>query len=408
MRRFIGLLLLVAMIGLTHVLAQELESQTSDSAGINQIDVSKEVKEGTRGFVYTVIAEIPSERFSGLSFHVSSSKDDQWRLAEQGEGELQYGYFEYQGRQSYINTRLGRQQLTYSTLYNRLDGINISSYINKSFAATFYAGSPAYDANEIAVEERATIGGYLLFAQDKRQLTIAYQKINAKDDNQEATALGFRMPLPLNLKFSGHTNFTKGVTLERTHSYRLDFGSALLKPLSAMFQIENLAPVLALTSGKDDIDSYLGTIVSLQPREKVSLELIARGYELFAGEDDARRYYYSTQVSFKSGSANDVGAETGAMVSTIGSEQYVLLRVFYNQQKLDDVPVIDFINTDITYKDYTQPSSNDDKAVSLSFGCGKRLLGNALLVKLSGNYSQVPDADNILEGGIRFDYHFQN
>ncbi len=408
MRRFLGLLLLVAMIGPPHVLAQELESQLSDQSGTNQIDVSKAVNEGTGESVYSVIAEVPSERFSGLSFHVSSSRDEQWSFSEPGEGELKYGFFEYQGLQSSFKTRIGRQELTRSTLYNRLDGININTHINQAFDATFFAGSPAYDSNEIDVAERATVGGYLIYAKNNRQLAIAYQKINAKADEQEAAELGFRAPLPFQLKLSGQNNFNKESSPQRTYNYRLDFAASWLTPLASRLQINKFAPSLALTAGRDDIDSYIGTILSFQPKEKVTVELNARGYDLLAGEDAAEMYYYSTQVSLKSCPENDIGAETGAMLGATDGEQYLLLRLFYNWQDLDYVPMIDFINTDITYKNYMQPASDDDKAISLSLDCGKRLLGETLLVKLSGNYSQAPDEDSILEGGIRFDYHFQN
>lgn len=409
MRRFL-VLLIAALIVPGIVPAANPEN--IDSSPTHKIDVSKAVDTGTGESIYKITAEMPSSSISGLSFHVSSNADNRWSLSRETEGELKYGYFEYQGRQSDITTRIGRQQITNSLLYSDLDGIAVHSQFDSTLDASLFAGSPALQTDEITPTEGTTYGAYILYRKSRYHFRLTYQNIHYSAARQQAAGLTFRSELPFKLNLSGRNQYIEDTTPQNTYYYRLGLGQLWIKPLVSLLLSNTYAPEVALIAGKDDEDSFLGASLSFNSLPSVTIEFNAKGYDLVGAAETANSYYYSTNIKWHRPSTRPskcyIGGETGIMVSDSEAEEYYLVRLYSGWENTGDVPFIDSFNTALTYKEYEQLSSDEDKEILLSFGCAKKLLDDNFSIKLKGLISQAPDEEDNLQGGISFDYHFAN
>ena len=220
--------------------------------------------------------------------------------------------------------------------------------------------------------------------------------------------------LPANMSFYGYSAYNTETDgwAEQNFELRIPVGRVLFKPTFQHFAYQDffgtganaVGPFRVLANTDETLTAYgLDAIWSVN--DEWTLTGKAKFFD-YDQKDDAQTY--SAQLAWH-GDKSQYGGEIGRTVAdkTAGND-YTLMRLFGYCEAMAGRTPLDFVSADVLWAYYDEAIYGKDSSLFLSLGTGKHFLGDALTVKLSGDYSRDPYYDNDLRGMLTIAYVFDH
>jgi len=422
---FCGLLTLLLLLpSVSFALSSNIELEAIQRSF--ERDVSSQSERVLPGYGFLKL-ELKDITASGISFHgyawgrydITDSK----YFDNQAEGELVYGYLEYRKKFSTLRARLGRMHVFEGVANETVDGLWAAGSVTPKISLSGYAGQPVGLSSTNGRGGDLILGGRAAFhGSDKYDVGVSVKFSNNDGDAADRLiGVDLSWALPKDMTLYGISKFNTDASSFAEHSWELNIPVAefTLKPFLQYY----------------DYDSYFGTGDSgLYPgvgdKARLPFRNLAKSGESIAilGLDSfwrksetwnlgAKLKYYtydqnnnsqylSAVVNYIGEQHTQTGCELGYMNGEAANNNYLLLRLYTYQDQLPEKFLVDFISSDLVYALYDQMIYNKDSSLFLSLGAGKHFFGDALDLKLSGDYSVDPFYTSDLRATLSATYYF--
>lgn len=417
---FIALVLLLAVLPATTVGAQ-VHFQSDTILQLSQRDTSTE-KDATvlPGYEYLQFDAGALDDY-GLSFHLYGwGRTD---LADSGyyddatEGKLFYGYLEYRQPVNRFSVRLGRQYVFEGVANEAVDGLRLSSDLGDYLSLSLYGGQPVALDEEQGRSGDSIYGGRLSHHFGKQyELGLSYKAIaNDSDIAEKMVGVDLYASLPANMSFYGYSAYNSETNgwAEQNYELRIPIASVQLKPYFQHFAFQDffgtganaISPFRILAQTGEALTAY-GLDALWQVNSSWTLGGKSKFFD-YDQKDSAATY--SVQLAWQGENKTQYGAEIGrTMADKMAGNDYTLVRLFGYSDAMAGNTWLDFVSGDVLMAYYDKAIYAEDRSLFVSLGTGKRFLGDALSVKISGNYSQDPYYDNDLRGMLTIAYVYDH
>ncbi|MDW7711852.1 MAG: hypothetical protein SCH98_15415 [Deferrisomatales bacterium] len=350
----------------------------------------------------------------GLSVHLYGwgryDLADSDYFSDRSQGELLYGYLQYTRHEANFAARLGRLYVFEGVANESIDGLTLRGDIGPGFTLSAYGGLPvALETVDGRSGDRIWGGrlnhrwGYWY------DVGLSYKRVDNDGDRQEQV-LGVdssvTLPWPILLSGFSARNLETDQWQEHAYDARINLGQFVLRPAFERFVYGAYFDTGANTGGpfrflKDSNErvTVIGADVTWYPKDGIELQLKGKSYDYRERDDDA--WYFAALAALRVQRNAQVGAEVGIMDGDTDDTRYSLWRAwFYCDQR----PT--FYSGDVVYVRYDADILGEDRSLFASLGAGRRFLGDALEVKLSGDYSADPYFDRDVRGMLAVKYLF--
>jgi len=423
MKKCLGCLFWLGLLGVlsvpTQILAAELTFRSDTILrGFERDTATKSDAAVVPLYEYLQIdAETPNE--PGLAFHLYGW--GRWDMADNGyytddtAGELLYGYLEYTHAQARFNARFGRQSIFEGVANEVVDGLRLSSDLGRYFSVSLYGGQPAALAEENGRDGDSIFGGRLAnHLAGWYDLGLSYKKIRSdSDDAEEMTGVDLSLYLPAGINLYGFSAYNNVTGDWGEHSYELRFtlGPLTVRPFYQQFNYEdyfgtgaNSANPFRFLAGTGEELTVVGGDLLLSVGDAWNLVGKVKHYDYEVLDDTSQ--FYSIQSTWSGEGHSQVGGELGYMKGDVAQNDYYLVRLFTYWDQVSEACPLDFVSGDLVYVGYDQKIYDEDSSLFISLGLGKKFLDDALVLKVSGDYSVDPYFDNDLRGMLTASYRF--
>ncbi len=355
----------------------------------------------------------------GVSFHLygwgRADLADSEYFEDQTAGELLYGYVEYRRDANQYGLRLGRQHVFEGVANETVDGLRLSGNLGDYFSLSVYGGQPVGLNSVQGSDGDSIVGGRLAHHNGSHyDIGVSYKASeNDGETAEEMLGVDLAVSLPEDIRLSGFSNYNQESEgwAEQSWELRVPLGRFTLKPYYQQFSYEDY-----FATGANAVSVF-------QDRAASGEELTAYGLDAlwqydqnwtFSGKVKQHDYdqadsaqTYSVLAAWQGEEVTQYGAEIGrtAAGDTAGNE-YTLVRVYVYSEKTGGRLGMAFLSADVLLAQYDEEIFGVDSSLFISLGGGKRFMGDALLVKLSGDYSQDPYFDEDLRGTLTVSYNY--
>jgi hypothetical protein len=355
----------------------------------------------------------------GLSFHLygwgRADLADSEYFEDQTGGELLYGYLEYRREANQYGIRLGRQHVFEGVANETVDGLRLSGNLGDYFSLSVYGGQPVGLNSVQGSDGDSIFGGRLAHRNgSKYEIGVSYKASENDDETaEEMMGVDLALSLPENIRLSGYSSYNQESEgwAEQSWELRVPLGSVTFKPYYQQFSYEDyfstganaVNPFLLLAQSAEELTAYgLDALWQYDRNWTFGGKLKQHEYDQ---ADSAQTY--SVLAAWQGGDLSQYGAEIGRTAGgdTAGNE-YNLVRVYGYSEKMGGRIGVDFISADMLMAAYDEEIYGKDSSLFVSLGAGRRYMGDALAVKLSGDYSQDPYFDEDLRGTLTVSYNF--
>lgn len=365
------------------------------------------------GYEYLQL-DVREERVPGLSFHLYGwgrvDFADSGRFDDTTEGELIYGYVEYLSPDGPIRFRAGRTYVFEGVANESVDGIAVAADITPAVAVSAYAGQPVTLIKEDGRGGDAIAGGRLSWRRrGYHEAGLSYKHLtNDGTRAEERIGADLYLTLPGRISLLGASTYNLVEKEWGEHSYeaRWHSGPFEVRPFYQRFRLDGLFSegdnsatpfrVLSRVGGTTEI---LGTEAYWYPGEAVELGVRLKHYDYSTRFDDA--WYLSALATYKWRIFSQVGAELGRMAGDEEFNRFSLVRgyVYYTFPR-------SFLTGDILYTRYDEAIFDEQDALFLSVGGGRKFFRDALNLKLSLSYSDDPLVERDYRTTVVAEYAF--
>ena len=165
----------------------------------------------------------------GLSFHMYGwgryDFNDSDYFEDNPDGELLYGYLEYNRPDYGLNFTLGRQHVMAGIINNSIDGLGVKSALTPYFKFALYGGSPVGLSSEDGRSGDSIWGGRVAgHKAAEYEIGLSYKKKNSDgDDDEEMAGFDLFAALPFNINFFGFSSYNLDTRGWGEHSYDIRF-----------------------------------------------------------------------------------------------------------------------------------------------------------------------------------------
>ncbi len=321
---------------------------------------------------------------------------------DETEAELLYAFADYRPKGRDYMVRIGRQYVFEGVANENVDGISGSVDINPYLSLSGYTGFPAaLDATDGRSGDWLAGGRLSLHKTGKHDLGLSYKYVLSDGDRDEELAgVDLSLSLPGRVTLMGYS--TRNLVADRwaEHFYELRFGLGRFefRPFFQQYQLDgfflnkdNSSGPFRVISTLDSETRVVGTEAFWYPSEDYEFAVKYKDYDYQERFDSAR--YYSGVFTYKWDILSHFGLEGGRMEGDQADLRYKMGRAFVY---LNLPP--GFITGDFMYVDYDEPIFNEDRSVFASLGFGRRMLHDALDLRLSFDYSSDPNFDDDYRG----------
>jgi len=356
---------------------------------------------------------------AGLSFHLygwgrydfnhSGSYDDN------PDGELIYGYLEYNQPDYSLNLKVGRQHLMTGIINNSIDGIGIQSALTPYFKFSVFGGSPVGLSSEPGRSADSIYGGRVAGHRGADyEIGFSYKKKNSDGEKDEELA-GFDLfaELPLNINFFGFSSYnldTRGWG-QHLYEFRFDIADFGFRPSYQRYRYEdffntqdNSANPFRFLADTGEILSVVGSDVVWHRFSQVDIGAKFNYYD-YDLRDDAALYVEANANWYLNG-LTQVGGQLGRMNGDTDDTRYMLSRAFFYWNMPANLSRLGFVTGDVMYVYYDKNRYGHDSSLWLSLGGGWRFLDDAMQIKLSGDWSNDPYFQSDLRGLLKIEYNY--
>jgi len=354
----------------------------------------------------------------GLSFHLygwgRADIADSEFFEDQTAGELLYGYVEYRRAANQYGLRLGRQHVFEGVANETIDGLRLNGNLGDYFALSVYGGQPVGLVSEQGRSGDSIIGGRLAHHRgSKYEIGLSYKASeNDGETAEEMLGVDLALSLPSDLRLSGYSTYnqeSEGLA-EQSWELRVPLGRLTLKPYYQQFSYEDY-----FTTGANAVNPFLLLAQSTEELTAYGLDALYQynASWTFGGKLKQNDYKdldasqaYSLLAAWQGKGGTQYGAEVGQTAGDTAENNYTLVRVYGYSEATGGRLGMDFLSGDVVLAQYEEEIYGKDSSLFASFGGGKRFMGDALSVKLSGDYSKDPYFDEDVRGTLTVSYNF--
>jgi hypothetical protein len=332
------------------------------------------------------------------------------------DGELLYGYLEYQTARKRSTFRLGRQSVYTGVGTETIDGLRFSSNLGNLFSISLHGGQPVGYAETSGRSGDLAIGGRLGHHKEKYDIGISYQLI--RDDSvtvEDLLATDLYFALPAGMSFNGYISLNLDTNALGEQNYALNFN---LLDTSFKTFLENFSyddyfsdaiaapqPFLTLASSGESLTRYgINAIHSLNSDWELGGKLTGYSYDI----NNEKSFYAAALLNWKGDGLQQIGGEIGYLDAKNINDDELLLRLYVYWDQLPKATMLSFISGDIVYASYGQSLFGETSSFFTSLGGGKRFLEDRLQLKFSADYSSDPFFDSDLRGMLSLTYRYSN
>lgn len=331
------------------------------------------------------------------------------------DGELIYGYLEYNRPDYNFNLKLGRQHLMTGVINNSIDGIGIQSALTPYFKLSVFGGSPVG-----LTSEPGRSGDYIYGSRvaghsgSQFEIGLSYKKkYSNSEKDEEIAGIDFFAALPFKINFIGSSSYNLDTQGWGAHAYelRFDISDFHFRPFFERYRYEdyfntkdNSANPFRFLAGTDEILSVVGSEVIWRRFSRVDLGAKANFYDYDKREDPA--LYAEGNVNWYVNEQTQIGGQLGRMNGDTNATRYLMTRAFVYWNMPANPVRLGFITGDTMYVLYDENMYGHDSSLWISLGGGWRFLDDALQVKLSGDWSNDPYFESDLRGQIKIEYRY--
>ena len=353
----------------------------------------------------------------GFSLHMSGwgryDFNDSNYFEDNPDGELLYGYLEYNRPDYGINFTLGRQHVMAGIINNSIDGLGVKSALTPYFKFAFYGGSPVGLSSEDGRSGDSIWGGRVAgHKAGEYEIGLSYKKKKSDgDDNEEMAGFDLFAELPYSINFLGFSSYNLDTKGWGEHSYelRFDIFDFNFRPFYQRFRYEdffntkdNSANPFRFLADTGEILSSLGSDIIWQRFNQVDLGAKLNLYDYDRRDDKA--FYFEGNANWNINGRTQIGGKLGRMNGDTDETRYLLTRAFFYWNMPSILSRLGFITGDAMYVHYDEETFGQNYSLWLSLGSGMRFFDDALEVKLSGDWSNDPFFDSDLRGLLKIQY----
>lgn len=355
----------------------------------------------------------------GLSFHSYGwgryDFNDSGIYQDNPDGDLLYGYLEYNRPDYGLNLKLGRQQIMTGVINNSVDGIGMQSALTPYFKFAAFGGSPVGLSSEPGRSGDAIYGGRAAgHIGGQYEIGLSYKKkYSHGEKDEEIAGVDFFAALPFKINFIGSSSYNLDTQGWGSHSYELQFDISdfYLRPFYERYRYadyfntnDNSANPFRFLAGTDETLSILGSEVTWHRFSRVDLGAKANFYDYDKREDPA--IYVEGSASWYVNDQTQFGGQLGRMNGDSAKTRYFITRAFCYWNMPSNLVRLGFITGDVMYVYYDENMYGHDSSLWISLGGGWRFLDDALQIKLSGDWSNDPYFESDLRGQLKIEYNY--
>jgi hypothetical protein len=356
---------------------------------------------------------------AGLSFHMYGwgryDFNDSEFFEDNPDGELLYGYLEYNRPDLGLNFTLGRQHVMTGIINNSIDGLGLKSALTPYFKFALYGGAPGELSSEDGRSGDSIWGGRVAgHKAAEYEIGLSYKNKNSDgDDDEEMVGIDFFADLPLNVNFFGLSSYNLDTKGWGEHSYevRFDISDFYFRPFYQRFRYEdffntndNSANPFRFLAETGEILSSVGSDFTWQPINQVALGAKLSLYDYDLRDDNA--FYFEGNANWNLNGLTQIGGQLGRMNGDTDETRYILTRAFFYWNMPSILSRLGFITGDVIYVHYDEKVFDRDYSLWFSLGSGMRFLDDALEIKLSGDWSRDPFFDSDIRGLLKIQYTY--
>jgi hypothetical protein len=321
---------------------------------------------------------------------------------EDGDGELLYGYLEYDRPYGSFSARLGRQRINAGITDETVDGLDLAYNLGRYLTLSAFGGLPAayYEDNGSGGDH--IYGGRLAHHLGAAyQIGLAYQKI--VDDRQaiaETAGVDLTADLSRYISVSGLSAYNVDTRRWREHRYEGDLRLGVLRlgPRYHQFNFEDYfsdgpeaGSLFRFLGEADETLTLYGGDAEVALGARLVLGAKATQYHYDLREEDA--LYTAGLITFGRHSAFEMGVEAGQMRGDSDDNRYRLYRGYLYWEVGEAVLREVFVSADAQLVDYENEIYGESQAQFYQLGIGGHLLPDLLTLKISVSYAQDPYYD---------------
>ncbi len=356
----------------------------------------------------------------GISLHVYGwgryDINDSSFYTDNPDGELLYGYLEYNSPEHGLNLTLGRQHVMAGIINNSIDGLGIKSALTSYFKFALYGGSPVELSSEKGREGDSFWGGRIAGHRGADyEIGLSYKNKRSDGNNdEEIAAVDLFAELPFNINLLGFSSYNMDTRGWGEHSYelRFDISDFYFRPFYQRFRYEdffntkdNSANPFRFLAQSGEILSTLGSDFIWQRFAQIDLGAKVNYYDYDRRDETA--LYFEGNASWHLNGLTQIGGQFGRMNGDTAETRYLLTRAFFYWNIPSELLArLGFITGDVIYVHYDEQIFGKDHSLWLSLGGGWRFFNDALEVKLSGDWSNDPFFDSDIRGLLKIQYEY--
>ena len=330
------------------------------------------------------------------------------------EGYLFDGYVQYADPDHGLDAKLGRQHIFAGIVNESVDGLGFKTRAGAYASVLAYGGYPVGYEDQNGRKGDSIFGGRLAFGRFfPGEAGVSYKSL--RDDNMvidHAVGADFSLFLSDRVAFTGLSSWNLETEAWGEHSYtaELFFSQVSLKARYQRFRFEDYfygashSQAFDFLQDTDENLTIVGGDAVWQQFHGFDAGLKLNHYTYDVRQETSR---YAGLVFNRYGQGStSVGGEVGMMDGEAPENNYYLGRVYFYW----DAPVQGmeawFVDGEFMYVGYEEEIYGKDSSLFSSVGCGRTIMGDALKIKISGDYSSDPyhDADIRFMSVLQYDY----
>ena len=356
---------------------------------------------------------------TGLSLHLHgwlrTDGGDGGYYEEDTDGELLYGYVQFQPESGTFDVKVGRQHPFSGIVNDSIDGLGLRASFNPHMTIELFGGVPTALEEENGRSGDTLLGGRsAVFLGRLSEIGLSYKRITDDGETIENTAgLDSSLGLSSFLTIHGISSWNMETEKWREHTYEaaLALDPFLLKPVYQFYGFEDyfteentgLQPFRFLQETEEKL-VVMGADGLWQRHPGFEVGIRFKQYEYDLRDETSR--YTAAIVNLYAEDATRYGLEAGIMDGESRENRYRLGRGYLFWNGPLGIPETWFMSADILFLQYDEDIYGKDQSWFVSLGGGKQLLEDTLQLAVSGDYSSDPyfDADARLTVVLKYVY----
>ena len=355
-----------------------------------------------------------------LTFHANAwgrvDLTDNDFFEDQADGELLYGYLQYQSVEKGIIARLGRQSVVAGVTNESLNGLYLKALFSPLIDLSIYGGRPVSLDDTDGRDGDSIYGGRLgLRLAARYNIGVSYKMI--KNDSTDAEEMvGVDFGLSFNKLFingaSSYNLITEGFA---EHSYEALFGVAKTR-FNLFYQLfafedyfgtgaNNANPFRILAQTSEELSTYgLDITHNFSESVEAGFKFARNDYDL---QGEASNYGALT-AAWHGEDLTGIGGEFGVSRGGVNDRNDMLLARIYGYKEITGNKLLDQLSCDLLYAKYSEPIFGEDTSIFISVAGSRKIVTDNLRLKVSADYESGPYFDNDFRGMVSLIYLYSN